>query len=106
MEITIRSMMEQDRQEVLQMMRVFYASDAVQSNGSEEIFEKDICNCVEENPYLEGYIFEKEGKVLGYAMAAKSFSTGFGKPCIWNRRMKEQSMCIKKQDMKCCHIWR
>ena len=83
MEITIRSMMEQDRQEVLQMMRVFYASDAVQSNGSEEIFEKDICNCVEENPYLEGYIFEKEGKVLGYAMAAKSFSTEFGKPCIW-----------------------
>ena len=53
MEITIRSMMEQDRQEVLQMMRVFYASDAVQSNGSEEIFEKDICNCVEENPYMK-----------------------------------------------------
>ena len=83
MEITIRSMMEQDRQEVLQMMRVFYASDAVQSNGSEEIFEKDICNCVEENPYLEGYILRKKEKYWGTRWPAKSFSTEFGKPCIW-----------------------
>lgn len=37
MEFTIRNMMEQDKQEVLDMMRVFYASPAVQSNGSDEI---------------------------------------------------------------------
>ena len=24
-----------------------------------------------------------EGQVAGYAMAAKSFSTEFGKPCVW-----------------------
>ena len=83
MDVIIRNMTEQDTQEVMDMMRVFYASPAVQSNGSDEIFENDIKNCVSGSPYLEGYIFEKEGQILGYAMAAKSFSTEFGKPCVW-----------------------
>ena len=65
------------------MMRVFYASPAVQSNGSDEIFENDIRTCIEGSPYLEGYVFENEGQLLGYAMAAKSFSTEFGKQCVW-----------------------
>ena len=83
MDFIIRNMTEQDTQEVMDMMRVFNASPAVQSNGSDEIFENDIKNCVSGSPYLEGYIFEKEGQILGYAMAAKSFSTEFGKPCVW-----------------------
>lgn len=80
---TIRNMVEADRNDILDMMRVFYASDAVLSNGSEEIFRADIDNCVGDSPYLEGYVFENEGGILGYAMVAKSFSTEFGKPCIW-----------------------
>ena len=65
MEFTIRNMMEQDKQEVLDMMRVFYASPAVQSNGSDEIFENDIRTCIEGSPYLEGYVFENDGQLLG-----------------------------------------
>ena len=80
---TIRKMTAEDRDAVLEMMRVFYASPAVLSNGSEEIFAADIDNCVNDNPYLEGYIFENGGNILGYGMIAKSFSTEFGKPCIW-----------------------
>lgn len=83
MDTVIREMNRQDAPQVLEMMRIFYASEAVLSNGSEEIFQADIDNCVNENPYLEGYIFEDAGKILGYAMVAKSFSTEFGKPCIW-----------------------
>lgn len=79
----IRPMTEQDKPAVLEMMRVFYASPAVLSNGSEEIFAADIENCVNDNPYLEGYIFENAGQLQGYGMVAKSFSTEFGKPCIW-----------------------
>lgn len=79
----IREMTIEDKASVLEMMRVFYASPAVLSNGSEEIFLNDIENCVNDSPYLEGYIFESEGNIQGYAMAAKSFSTEFGKPCIW-----------------------
>lgn len=80
---TIRKMTEKDRPCVLEMMRTFYASPAVLSNGSEEIFCNDIDACVGDSPYLEGYIMEDGGQVQGYAMVAKSYSTEFGKPCIW-----------------------
>lgn len=79
----IRDMTRRDRAEVIAMMRSFYASDAVLSNGSEKVFESDIENCVNESPYLEGYVFECGGEIAGYAMVAKSFSTEFGKRCFW-----------------------
>jgi GNAT superfamily N-acetyltransferase len=76
-------MEHKDKNAVLHMMRVFYASPAVLSNGSEEIFEADFDHCVSDCPYLEWYIFESGDDLQGYAMVAKSFSTEFGKPCIW-----------------------
>ena len=83
MKTTIRLMEKNDKPSVVEMMRVFYASPAVLSNGSDEIFEADIDNCVGDSPYIEGYIFEDTDNVQGYAMVAKSFSAEFGKPCIW-----------------------
>ena len=83
MEITIRKMNIQDKDSVLDMMRVFYASPAVYTSGSEEIFENDINACTGDNPYLEGYVMQTSDDIQGYAMVAKSFSTEFGKPCIW-----------------------
>lgn len=83
METTIRDMTINDTDAVLEMMRVFYASPAVFTNGSDEIFLKDIENCIKNRQYLEGYIIESSNNILGYAMIAKSFSTEFGKMCIW-----------------------
>jgi len=79
----IRNIQERDREEVLCMMRTFYASDAVWSNGSDEIFAADVDACLSDSPYIEGYVFEDDGVLQGYAMVAKSFSTEFGKPCMW-----------------------
>ena len=79
----IRTVAAADREAVIALMRVFYASDAVWSNGSEEIFASDVDQCLSGSPYLEGYVFEGEQGICGYAMVAKSFSTEFGKPCIW-----------------------
>ena len=79
----IRIMENADLSAVINMMRGFYASDAVLTNGSEEIFLADAVECVSDSPYLEGYVFENESGVQGYAMCAKSFSTEFGKRCIW-----------------------
>ena len=79
----IRKMENQDKGQVIEMMGVFYASPAVLSNGSAEIFRADVEHCVSDCPYLEGYVFQEQGQLLGYAMVAKSFSTEFGKPCIW-----------------------
>lgn len=83
MDTTIRLMQRLDKAAVTEMMRVFYASPAVLSNGSEEIFSNDIDACVSGDPYAEGYIIENTNEILGYAMIAKSFSTEFGKSCIW-----------------------
>ena len=80
---TIRTMTRCDKDEVLTMMRAFYSSPAVYTNGSEEIFLNDIEQCVNENPYIEGYIFCDVDEIHGYGMVAKSFSTEFGKQCIW-----------------------
>ncbi len=79
----IRKIATKDKALVMEMMRVFYASDAVSTNGSAEIFESDIDNCLRDDPYVEGYVFEEGGVLQGYAMLAKSYSTEFGKHCIW-----------------------
>ena len=83
MRSTIRKMREEDRTQVIEMMREFYTSPAVLSNGSDEIFESDVNACISGSPYLVGYVFEDADKIQGYGMIAKSFSTEFGKPCIW-----------------------
>ena len=80
----MRKMTPEDKPYVLEMMRKFYSSDAVMTNGSEEIFENDIEECISESPYLEGFVFtDEEGTVKGYAMIAHSYSTEFGRRCIW-----------------------
>ena len=83
MKALIRRMTEADRLAVKEMMRVFYASEAVHTNGSEAIFERDITACIGDSPFADGYVFTVNGKTVGYGMTAKSFSTEFGKPCVW-----------------------
>jgi len=81
----IRKMAKADKTAVIDMMRTFYASPALITHGSEEIFVSNVENCLSASPYLEGYVFEEEegAGVCGYGMLAKSFSTEFGKPCVW-----------------------
>ena len=79
----IRKIEKHDKETVKQMMRTFYASNAVSSNGSEQIFEADVQNCIDNSPYLEGYVFCEQDRIIGYAMLAKSFSTEWGKECVW-----------------------
>ena len=79
----IRKMEAKDKEDVLFLMRIFYASPAVLTSGSMEIFERDIENCIGDNPFVEGYVMEENGILQGYAMISKSYSTEFGKNCIW-----------------------
>ena len=81
--MNIIPMKKEHKEAVLSMMNVFYHSPAVFTDGSEEIYRADIENCISDSPYLEGYVFEENGEVSGYGMLAKSFSTEFGKPCVW-----------------------
>ncbi len=76
-------MTESHRPDVMEMMQTFYSSPAVATNGSAEIFENDINECLSDSPYLEGFIFENDGKTAGYSMIAHSFSTEYGRKCLW-----------------------
>ena len=83
MNINIRPITLNDKQTVLEMMKTFYSSPAVFTNGSDEIFEADIDACIGDNLFLEGFVIENSNEIGGYTMIAKSFSTEFGKQCVW-----------------------
>lgn len=79
----IRSMKIEDSNEVLDMMHVFYDSPAVIHKASDTILKQDIADCVGNMPFIEGFVFENDSKISGYAMIAKSYSTEYGGLCIW-----------------------
>ena len=83
MNIIFRRMKKEDKVAVLNMMRTFYNSPALYTNGSEEIFAANFDNSVNDNHFLESYIISDDCEIIGYTMLAKSFSTEFGKECIW-----------------------
>ena len=80
---TIRKMVQEDREIVIDMMRRFYNSPALITNGSEKIFANNVDSCLKNSNYVEGFVFVDDDRVIGYGMLAKSFSTEFGGECIW-----------------------
>ena len=84
MDFEFRKFERADFDEIFSMMKVFYNQPAVFTNGSDEIFKADIDACLDEDfSFVDGYVFVSSSKIIGYAMLAKSFSTEFGKSCIW-----------------------
>ena len=80
---TIRAMQPSDKAEILQMMRVFYDSPAVEHTAPDAVLERDIDDCLREFPFLEGFVMEQNGALIGYAMTAVSYTTEYGGICIW-----------------------
>jgi len=81
--ITIRKMQRDDSKFVLNMMKKFYTSPAVATNGSEKIFAANVENILSGSPYVDGFIFVIDGKIIGYGITAHSYATEFGGECIW-----------------------
>lgn len=83
-EYSLRPMEASDKAAVIDMMRGFYASEAVHTNGSEEVFNNDVEACVSDCPFASGYVFTREdGSICGYSMLAHSYSTEYGRPAVW-----------------------
>lgn len=81
--MNIRKITEKDREELFEMMRVFYDSPALIHKSSDAVLKRDIEACLSDMPFAEGYIFEVDGKTAGYAMISKSFTTEYGGICVW-----------------------
>lgn len=79
----IRKMRKADAEGVFTMMEVFYASEALLIHPNQEVLRRTLEDCLADGPYLEGYVFEEDGVLAGYAMVAKSYSTEAGGKCIW-----------------------
>ncbi len=79
----IRPMRPADKPEVFQMMRTFYDSPAVEHTAPDAVLERDIDDCLNDLPYLEGFVMEQGSQLVGYAMTAVSYTTEYGGICIW-----------------------
>lgn len=81
--MVIRKLMPADYEEVLEMMLVFYASDALLVHPSEEVLRRTLSDALADTPYLTAYGFEEAGHLAGYGMVAHSYSTEAGGLCAW-----------------------
>lgn len=81
--MTIRIMETKDFDEVLEMMKVFYASNALLVHPDETVLRKTLKDAIEAGPYVEGFVFADEETLMGYGMIAKSYSTEMGGRCVW-----------------------
>ena len=82
MEITVREMRRDDSEVVIDMMRKFYTSPAVMTDGSEKIFAANVENILSGSTCAEGFVFVDAEKIIGYAVTARTYATEFGKECI------------------------
>lgn len=65
------------------MMRQFYDSPAVFHTSSDAVLRKDIEDCISDMPLVEGFVFEEDEKLLGYAMTALNYTTEYGGISVW-----------------------
>ncbi len=81
--MNIRNIENKDKDQVLEMMMVFYNSPAIIETPPKSKLLKNIEDCIGDVPFVEGFVFEENQDLLGYAMVAKSYSTEFAGLCVW-----------------------
>lgn len=79
----IRSFKENDRGDFLEMMRTFYASDAVCHLVSEKNYVRTFNECLTGNPLVRGLMIEYDDKIAGFGNISFTWSTEAGGMVIW-----------------------
>ena len=79
----IRKMTSADKEFYLKFTDDFHHSDAVLAPIDTACYERTFQNAVSDSPYVEGFVFERDGKVIGHSIIAFSFSTEVGGECLW-----------------------
>ncbi len=79
----IREMTLADREIYYKFTDDFHHSDAVLAPIDIACYERTFENAIGNSPYVKGFIFEKDGKVVGHSIVAFSFSTEVGGECLW-----------------------
>lgn len=74
----IRKMLPEDKDRYIAMSRGFYNTDAVLHDIPEENLYRTFAVVISDSPYTDGYIFEHEGEVAGYALLSFTYSNEAG----------------------------
>ncbi len=78
----IRKIEKQDYAAAVEMLKSFYASDAVSHNIPEETIRHNVDAALDENSGLEGYIFDVDGETAGIACVTEYYETEIGGICV------------------------
>ena len=79
----IRKINKNDRDAFMTMTEDFYNSDAVYYRIPKEYRKRTFEELMRSDVYLQGFIFEYEGKTAGYALINRSFSQEAGGLVVW-----------------------
>ncbi|MBQ4093159.1 MAG: GNAT family N-acetyltransferase [Firmicutes bacterium] len=79
----IRKIEEKDREFFLAMTKDFYESDAVCYRIPEEYRTATFDELMRSDAYAEAFIFEEDGKPVGYSLIGKTWSQECGGIQVW-----------------------
>lgn len=79
----IRKIEPKDREIYIKLALKFYSSDAVNHSIPKKYIEDSFDEMMRSDVYLNGYIIEHEGKIVGYALISKTFSCEGGGLTVW-----------------------
>ena len=74
----LRPMTEQDRETFIRLSDEFYRSPACLHTVPTEYFHKTLDEILAGSPYAKGYLFEKVGRIAGYALLSFTYSNEAG----------------------------
>ena len=74
----IRKMIPADKDKYIAMSKEFYSSDAVLHDIPAENFRKTFEVIISDSPYADGYIFDHNGEIAGYALLSFTYSNEAG----------------------------
>jgi len=78
-----RRIEKRDEADFLRFTRIFYASDVVDHNIPEDFHKEAFEEMLDRDTYMFGYMFEVEGKNVGYAVISKTYSHEGGGMVWW-----------------------
>lgn len=76
--ITIRKIEKKDKEIFLKMAKEFYSGPGVLHEVDPNVILRTYEEMVTDSPFLEGFIFEQEGEIVGYAELSYSFAPEVG----------------------------
>ena len=79
----IRKFKLEDKDKYIDMSEAFYCSDAVLNNIPGKYICRTFDKVISGSPYIDGYIFESNEQVAGYALLAFTYSNDAGGLVLW-----------------------